>query len=121
MKVLSLAFCLLYALLPVDALAGDWIVWRASQIGSYPAKWSPQTEFPSREECDRAKQQFVTAAVELLEANQADYSQVEVSKVGKIAARLTRPMPRLNESMPLIYPSLFVWFECWPAGTQPGR
>ena len=120
MKVLSLAFWLVCAL-PADALAGDWIVWRGSRIGSYPAKWLPETEFPSSEECEKAKPRFTAAAAALLDANRADFSDVEVNKAGRITARLTRPMPRLNESMPLIYPSLLVWFECWPAGTQPGR
>jgi len=55
------------------------------------------------------------------EGDPANYSRVEVDKAGKITARLTRPLPRLNESMPPMYPLLIVWFECWPAGTQPGR
>ena len=120
MKVLSLALWLLCAL-PADALAGDWIVWRGSRIGSYLVDWSPLTEFPSSEECERARPRFTAAAAALLEANRADYSDVKVNR-GRITARLTRPMLRLNESMPLIYPSLNVWFECWPAaGTQPER
>ena len=103
------------------AYAGEWIMWRGIRVGGTAAKWSPQTEFPSGEECQEAKPKFTAEVFRLLEADSANYSKVEFDQDRKIIARSTKSLPRLNGSTPPMYPVLSIWFECWPAGTQPGR
>jgi hypothetical protein len=93
------------------ALASDWIMWRGMRVGGTAANWSPQTEFPSSEECQSARPRFAAAAFRLLEADSENYSQVKIDRADKIIARSTKSLPRLNESTPPMYPVLTIWFE----------